>query len=155
MNSEWLAVRSVQLKDMWTLTRMAFTNMTGVDQQFTRMAQHPVWRLAGYVALPFYFWTAGRGYKALADGQIVGCAFVHFLADSAVVFNVNVNRAYRRRGWRGHCWPTWKRWLASGGQGGWRCKWTGITSRPGHCMRGWVSGRSIPISGAARGAPCP
>lgn len=98
MNSEWLAVRSVQWKDMWTLTRMAYTNMTGVDQQFTRMAQHPVWRLAGYVALPFYFWTAGRGYKALADGQIVGCAFVHFLTDSAVVFNVNVNRAYRRRG---------------------------------------------------------
>jgi GNAT superfamily N-acetyltransferase len=77
---------------------MAYANMTGVDRQFTRSTSGPVSRALGYVVLPLYLLTAGRGYKAVIDGQIVGCAFLHMRRLSGFVFNVNVNAEYRRRG---------------------------------------------------------
>lgn len=77
---------------------MAYDNMTGVDREFTRSTQGPVAHALGYFILPLYLLTSGRGYKAEVDGEIAGCAFLHMRRLSGFVFNVNVNRQFRRRG---------------------------------------------------------
>ena len=80
------------------MTRMAYTNMTGADVEFTRMADNPLFRALGYLVLPLYLLTAGQGYKAVSEGQIVGCAFLHLRKASGLIFNVSVNESHRRRG---------------------------------------------------------
>lgn len=98
MDGSFFSIRPVRLWDLPRLTRMAYANMTGVDVEFTRAARHPLARLVGHIILPVYLLTAGEGYKAVANGEIVGCAYVHMRELSGVAFNVNVNRPYRRRG---------------------------------------------------------
>jgi GNAT superfamily N-acetyltransferase len=93
-----VAVQPVQVGDLLTITRMVFANMTGVDRQFTEYARSPLFRRTSYLFLPFYFLTAGRGFKVVIGNQIAGCAYVHLRQMSAYVFNVNVNRPFRRRG---------------------------------------------------------
>ena len=48
--------------------------------------------------MPVYLALAGKGYKVVRDRQTIGCAFLHFRHVSAYVFNVSVNRPYRRQG---------------------------------------------------------
>lgn len=91
-------IERITLKDLPTITRMAYTNMVGVDQQFTRFVNHPITRVAGYIFLPLYFLFSGRGYKAIYENKTVGCAYLHLRRYSGLVFNVSVNKSYRRRG---------------------------------------------------------
>lgn len=84
--------------NMITLTRMTYTNMTGVDRQFTRFTRSPFLRPFGYLFVPLYLLTAGSGFKAVSEGRILGCAFLHLARRSGMAFNVHVNRPYRRRG---------------------------------------------------------
>lgn len=91
-------IRPVRPWDVLTLTRMAYANMSGVDREFTRSTSGPVAHALGYVILPLYLLTSGRGYKAEVGGKIVGCAFLHIRRLSGFVFNVNVNAPFRRKG---------------------------------------------------------
>lgn len=91
-------IRAVRPWDVLTLTRMAYANMTGVDREFTRSTSGPIAHALGYVILPLYLLTSGRGYKAVVGGEIAGCAFLHMRRLSGFVFNVNVNAAFRRKG---------------------------------------------------------
>ena len=91
-------IKRVQVTDLLTITRMAYANMTGVDPQFTELVGNPLGRLMGYFLFPFYFGLSGEGYKAVYEGKIAGCAYLHLNKHSGYVFNVNVNHAYRRQG---------------------------------------------------------
>jgi ribosomal protein S18 acetylase RimI-like enzyme len=98
MSALSVEIKRVKVTDLLTITRMAYANMTGVDPQFTELVGNPLGRLMGYLLFPFYFGLSGEGYKAVYDGKIVGCAYLHLNKHSGYVFNVNVNRAYRRQG---------------------------------------------------------
>jgi GNAT superfamily N-acetyltransferase len=98
MESVLTQVRPIQISDLWAITRMTFANMTGVDRYFTSVTQNPISRWLYYPKLMLDLSIAGRGYKAVRGGAIVGCAYVHFYSSSAFVFNVMVNRPYRRQG---------------------------------------------------------
>ncbi|MDX1612965.1 MAG: GNAT family N-acetyltransferase [Candidatus Promineifilaceae bacterium] len=91
-------IEPVGVGDLLTITRMAYANMTGADERFTELVQNPLGRLLGYLIFPFYFLFAGQGYKAVLAGRIVGAAYLHLRHRSGFVFNVNVNRQYRRQG---------------------------------------------------------
>jgi ribosomal protein S18 acetylase RimI-like enzyme len=91
-------IERVKITDLLTITRMAYANMTGVDPQFTELVSNPFGRVFGYFVFPFYFGTSGMGYKAVIEGKIAGCAYLHLNKHSGYVFNVNVNQAQRRRG---------------------------------------------------------
>lgn len=98
MTDPQYVIRPVRPWDLPTLTRMAYANMTGVDREFTRSTSGPLAHALGYVILPLYLLTAGRGYKAVVHGEIAGCAYVNMRRLSGFVFNVNVNEAHRRKG---------------------------------------------------------
>jgi ribosomal protein S18 acetylase RimI-like enzyme len=98
MGSPDVQIRKVGPLDLPTVTKMAHANMPGADRRFTELVDHPLGRLVSYVTLPVYLLLAGRGYKAVADGKTVGCAFLHLRRESGFVFNVNVNRSHRRQG---------------------------------------------------------
>ncbi|MFZ0547205.1 MAG: GNAT family N-acetyltransferase [Candidatus Promineifilaceae bacterium] len=91
-------IKRVKVKDLLTITRMAYANMNGVDSQFTELVSNPLGHYGGYFFFPFYFGLTGDGYKAVHEGKIVGCAYLYLNNNSGYVFNVNVNRAYRRQG---------------------------------------------------------
>ena len=74
MDGPAFSIRPVRLWDLPTLTQMAYANMTGVDVEFTRFARHRLWRRLGHVFIPVYLLTSGRGYKAVVEGDIAGCA---------------------------------------------------------------------------------
>lgn len=98
MSDPQFSIERVQPWDLFTLTRMAYANMTGVDREFTRTTSGPIGRAFGYIVLPFYLLTSGRGYKATVGREIVGCAFLHIRRLSGFVYNVNVNEPFRRMG---------------------------------------------------------
>lgn len=98
MDEPPVKIRRVSLGDLGRITRMTYENMTGADRQFTRLVRNPFFRWGGYLTLPLHFLLSGEGYKAIYRGRIVGCAFLHVRDCSGYVFNVNVNRAYRRHG---------------------------------------------------------
>lgn len=98
MSDPQFSIDPVRPWDLFTLTRMAYANMTGVDREFTRSTSGPVAHALGYVILPLYLLTSGRGYKATAQGEIVGCAFLNMRRLTGFVFNVNVNETFRRKG---------------------------------------------------------
>lgn len=98
MSELQIEIKRVRATDLFTITRMAYANMTGVDPQFTELVDNPIGRMLGYLMFPFYFGLSGKGYKAVVDGEIAGCAYLHLNKHSGYVFNVNVNRAHRRRG---------------------------------------------------------
>lgn len=98
MSEPQFLIERVQPWDLFTLTRMAYANMTGVDREFTRSTSGPVTHALGYIILPIYLLTSGRGYKATVDREIVGCAFLHVRRLSGFVYNVNVNESFRRMG---------------------------------------------------------
>ena len=91
-------LKRVKVTDLLTITRMAYANMTGVDPQFTELVNNPLGRFAGYFIFPFYFGMTGKGYKAVYEGEIAGCAYLHLNKHSGYIFNVNVNHAFRRQG---------------------------------------------------------
>ncbi|GMQ78525.1 MAG: hypothetical protein BMS9Abin02_1041 [Anaerolineae bacterium] len=91
-------ISPIRFSDIVTITRMAYDNMNGNDRQFTKLMANPLSRWTSYLALPFYFLWAGKGYKYVQDGRIAGCAYLHLQPNSGYIFNVNVNRPYRRRG---------------------------------------------------------
>ncbi len=91
-------IQRIGPSDLITLTQMIHANMTGVDQRFTRWVNDPLGRWLSYLALPLYFLFAGQGYKVVLNGRIIGCAYVHLRDASGYIFNVNVNRSYRRQG---------------------------------------------------------
>jgi aminoglycoside 3-N-acetyltransferase I len=91
-------IERIHPADLLAVTRMAYANMTGVDPQFTHFVEHPVGRWVSTLALPLYFLTAGRGYKAMLGREMVGCAYLHMRQRSGYVFNVSVNEEHRRRG---------------------------------------------------------
>lgn len=92
------SVQPVRLKDIGTITRMAYDNMNGADRVFTQLVANPLSRWASYLYMPIYFMVAGRGYKSVIDNQIAGCAYLHLRRNSGFIFNVNVNRSFRRQG---------------------------------------------------------
>lgn len=98
MTDPQFSIEPVRPWDVLTLTRMAYANMTGVDREFTRSTRGPIGHALGYVFLPLYLLTSGRGYKAVVDGKIVGCAFLNMRRLSGFVYNVHVNAAFRRKG---------------------------------------------------------
>jgi ribosomal protein S18 acetylase RimI-like enzyme len=98
MNGQSLEIQRVKVTDLITITRMAYDNMSGVDPQFTELVHHRLGRLGGYFFFPFYFWLTGEGYKAVLDGQTVGCAYLYMNKYSGYVFNVSVNLPFRRQG---------------------------------------------------------
>ena len=98
MSVPQFTIEPVRPWDLLTLTRMAYANMTGIDREFTRSTRGPIAHALGYVVLPLYLLTSGRGYKATVGGDIVGCAFLHVRRLSGFVFNVNVNEPFRRKG---------------------------------------------------------
>ncbi len=83
---------------MPAVTRMTFDNMIGIDRYFTRMVRNPLGRWLTYGTLPLYLQFSGIGFKALVDGRLAGCAFLHVRGHSGYIFNVSVNQAYRRQG---------------------------------------------------------
>lgn len=91
-------IKRVRVTDLLTITRMAYANMTGVDPQFTALVSNPIGQVMGYLTFPLYFGISGRGYKAVHEGKITGCAYLHLNKHSGYIFNVSVNRAYRRQG---------------------------------------------------------
>jgi GNAT superfamily N-acetyltransferase len=95
---EGLAVQPVTVTDLFTITRMAYTNMVGADEDFTRLLSNRISRWVAYFVLPLYLSISGQGYKATWQGRIVGCAFLDVRERSGYVFNVSVNAPYRRRG---------------------------------------------------------
>jgi ribosomal protein S18 acetylase RimI-like enzyme len=98
MEMQDLAIAPVKVTDLLTVTRMAHTNMVGADSRFTQLVSNPIYRWTSYLTLPLYFFLAGRGYKATYKGVIIGCAYIHIRAQSGFIFNVNVNKPYRRQG---------------------------------------------------------
>jgi ribosomal protein S18 acetylase RimI-like enzyme len=98
MESAITQVRPIGIADIWVITRMTFANMTGVDRYFTYVTRNPLSRWLYYPKLMLDLSFAGKGYKAVRGKAIVGCAYVHFYSSSAFVFNVMVNRPYRRQG---------------------------------------------------------
>jgi ribosomal protein S18 acetylase RimI-like enzyme len=93
-----IEIKRVRIIDLMAITRMAFDNMTGVDSQFTQLVSGRFGRILGYLLFPFYFGMTGKGYKAVFEGQIVGCAYLYLNKSSGYIFNVNVNQANRRQG---------------------------------------------------------
>lgn len=83
---------------MLAVTRMTFDNMIGVDRYFTRMVRNPLGRWFTYWTLPLYLRFSGQGFKALVNGHLAGCAFLHVRQHSGYIFNVSVNRSFRRQG---------------------------------------------------------
>ena len=98
MESAITQVRPIGVTDIWAITQMTFANMTGVDRYFTYVTQNPISRWLYYPKLMLDLTFAGKGYKAVRGGAIIGCAYVHFYSSSAFVFNVMVNRSHRRQG---------------------------------------------------------
>lgn len=98
MNEEACLVQPIELADLVAITPMVHANMTGVDMRFTELAEHWLGRWTSYLFLPLYLLLSGQGYKAVRGSQIVGYAFLRFHSLSAFVFNVGVNRPYRRQG---------------------------------------------------------
>lgn len=91
-------ISPAKVQDMLVITRMTFTNMAGADRYFTKITRNPISRWITFISLPLYLGYSGQGYKAIVDGRIVGCAFIHLRTSSAYVFNVSVNQPYRRQG---------------------------------------------------------
>ncbi len=91
-------IKRVRVADLPAITRMAYANMTGVDPQFTELVNNPIGRVMGYFLFPLYFSFSGKGYKAVYQGKIAGCAYLHLNKHSGYIFNVSVNRANRRQG---------------------------------------------------------
>lgn len=98
MSEHVFSIEPARPWDVIALTRMTYANMSGVDRQFTRFIRNPLIRPLSYLLIPLYLLTAGKGFKAVSRGQIMGCAFLHLARRSGMAFNVNVNRPYRRRG---------------------------------------------------------
>lgn len=98
MERQELAIRPVRPWDLPLMTRMAYANMTGVDVEFTRFARNSLLRALGYLLLPLYLLTSGRGFKAVVGDETVGCAYLHLRRLSGLAFNVHVNRWHRRQG---------------------------------------------------------
>lgn len=115
-----LMVQPVTIPDLLTITRMTFNNMSGADRHFTRITRNPLRRMAEFMKMPIYLAIAGKGYKVVRDQQTVGCAFLHFRHISAYVFNVSVNKSYRRQGIAIHlmkhleriAWQNGRMWMA-------------------------------------------
>jgi ribosomal protein S18 acetylase RimI-like enzyme len=91
-------IRRISLGDLGKITRMTYENMAGADKQFTRLLRNPLFRWGGYLTLPLDLLLSGQGYKATHRGRIIGCAFLQVREYSGYVFNVSVNRSYRRLG---------------------------------------------------------
>ena len=98
MKAKPVQVQKVGWTDLPAVTRMTFDNMIGVDRYFTRMVRNPLGRWLTYGTLPLYLRFSGIGFKALVNGRLAGCAFLHVRGHSGYIFNVSVNRAYRRQG---------------------------------------------------------
>jgi GNAT superfamily N-acetyltransferase len=98
MLSEDAIIEPVGVRDMLAISQMTQANMTGVDPHFTKMVRRPLNRWLANLSLPFYFMFSGRGFKAVSQGRILGFAFLALRQRSGYVFNVNVNRPYRRQG---------------------------------------------------------
>ena len=98
MNEAFALVEAVRPRDLWRITALVFANMTGVDQQFTAMTSHWLNRLWGWVYLPFYLLTAGRGFKICQGKQVAGFAYLHLRPQSGYIFNVVVDHPFRRQG---------------------------------------------------------
>jgi ribosomal protein S18 acetylase RimI-like enzyme len=91
-------IAPITVADLPAITRMVYTNMTGVDEEFTQFISHPFGRLAGYLMMPLYLLLGGQGYKAVYGRHIAGCAYLYLRRRSGYVFNVNVNAEFRRQG---------------------------------------------------------
>jgi GNAT superfamily N-acetyltransferase len=93
-----IVITPTRLWDLLALTGMAYRNMPGHDRQFTEMVSRRLGRWLGWLFMPAYLATSGRGYKALVNGRLAGCAFLQLRAQSGYIYNVSVNQAYRRQG---------------------------------------------------------
>lgn len=98
MSGQEYTIGTVRVRDLATVSRMSYTNMLGADQHFTRLLSRPISRWTTYIQLPLGLLFAGRGFKVMSNGQIIGCAFLHLKKRSGYVFNVNVNAQHRRQG---------------------------------------------------------
>lgn len=98
MNAKSIKVQPIGWRDMLAVTRMTFDNMIGVDRYFTRMVRNPLGRWSTFAMLPFYLRFSGRGFKVLVNERIAACGFLHIRRHSGYIFNIIVNRPYRRQG---------------------------------------------------------
>ncbi len=93
-----IVIQPVYPWEVWSIGRMSYANMIGVDHQFTTLARRRVFGPISRATFPFYLLLAGRGRKAVINGQVAGYAFLHLRRLSGVIFNVSVNRPFRRQG---------------------------------------------------------
>ncbi len=93
-----MVIQPIYPWDLWSVSRMSYINMFGVDHQFSTLARRPVLGPFSRLVFPLYLLLAGRGRKAVINGQIAGYAFLHLRQLSGVIFNVSVNRPFRRQG---------------------------------------------------------
>lgn len=98
MDDSPTVIQPIDIRDLVAITRMTFKNMAGVDRHFDRITRNPIGRATHFIKMPIYLAYAGKGYKAIRNKKIVGCAYVHFRRVSAYIFNVSVNQAHRRQG---------------------------------------------------------
>ena len=80
------------------IARMTRQNLGEVDQELRRLLRHPLWHWGVRLIGPLYLGLGGRGYKAMLQRQIVGCAFIEFRRQSGYLYNVQVNHDWRRQG---------------------------------------------------------
>jgi GNAT superfamily N-acetyltransferase len=99
MNGKSIKVQSIGWGDMLAVTRMTFDNMIGVDRYFTQMVRNPLGHWLTYATMPLYLRFSGKGYKVLVDGRIAACGFLHMRSHSGYIFNISVNKPYRRQGY--------------------------------------------------------
>lgn len=91
-------IAPVRVTDLLSVTKMTYENMVGADRQFTRFIASRSGYWLSFLTLPIQLYIAGSGYKILDQNKIIGCAFINLRKRSGFVFNVSVNRPYRRLG---------------------------------------------------------
>jgi ribosomal protein S18 acetylase RimI-like enzyme len=91
-------IMPIRIMDLIALTQMTHENMVGADRHFTRMVSTRAGYWLSYLTMPFIFFFSGKGYKAVVNQSMVGCAYLNLRNRSGYVFNVGVRRNHRRQG---------------------------------------------------------
>lgn len=72
--------------------------MLGADREYTSLVAKKSGLWNNYLSLGINLLFAETGFKAVSEGEIVGCAYLKLRRRAGYVFNVSVRRSFRRRG---------------------------------------------------------
>ena len=95
---EEMVIEPIRWYELRKVARMTLANLSTVDQQLKRLLRNFFSRQLVRIFGPVYLSVGGRGYKATAHGQILGCAFLSSRKKSCYIYNVQVNAFARRKG---------------------------------------------------------